>query len=88
MENLRFRHLTSGTTVVAPGATILGTVNVNTPVNASTVSIYNNISAVAADLVAIVDGTTVCSKGYFVYCEKGLTVVIASGAPDVTIGFQ
>lgn len=88
MVQLRFRHLTSGTTVIAPGPGLLGTVNVNTAVNASTVTIYNNTSAVAGDIVAIVDGGTVSSKGYFVYCEKGITVVIASGSPDVTIGSQ
>lgn len=86
--SLRSAHLTTGTTVVAHAQTFLGTVNINTAVNASTVTLYNGVAAVAADIIAVIDGGTVSSKGYFVWCTKGLTVVIASGAPDVTIGYQ
>lgn len=81
----RFVHLTATTTVPGTESTLM-TVNVNTAVPGSTVSIYNG-SAAAANLLAVIDGGTIASKGYGVYVPNGINVVVAGGSPDVTIGY-
>lgn len=82
----RFKHLTSGTTTLASGSAHLWTVNVNTAAASSTVTIYNNAAA-SGEVVAVIDSASKGSHGYGIYCEGGLTVVIAGGTPDVTVGY-
>lgn len=86
MIRTRFAHITaSGTTHVSPPLATLVSVNVNTAASGSTVTVYNNTDA-SDDVVAVIDGGTVASKGYMVYCDKGITVAV-TGSPDVTVGY-
>lgn len=84
----RFRHGTTGNLSVAPAAAMLYTVNINTAAGSSTVTIYNNTSAVSADIVAVIDSASKGSHAFGFLCEKGIFVAIAGGTPDVTIGYE
>ena len=88
----------NGTTVIftpqtgnASSTVVLHGITVNTKGgSANTMNVYNNTSAVAADLIANIDTTASLGNTLFydIVCTKGLTVVLATGtAPDVTITY-
>lgn len=86
---LRFRHVntvTNGQVAGAGGGAIFWNVNVNTPA-AGVLKIYNNTSAVAADLIASIDCSVVATLWYGIYCEKGIFFDLSVATPDVTIGY-
>lgn len=78
----RYRHLTASATVT-DGKAVLMSVNVNSAVASSTITIKDG----ASFTVAIIDGSVCRSYGYGVSLPNGIQVVIAGGSPDVTIGY-
>jgi len=84
------------TTIFTPQATnqssqaVLHTISINTKGAASnTISVYNDVTAVAANLIAVIDSTSaVQSLFYDAICNNGLTVVLATGtAADITVSW-
>jgi hypothetical protein len=73
--------------VVARGRCELGIINVNTGAASSTVSVYDDVTAVTANLIAVIDASV---EGCYVYagmCSRGITVVMAAGDSDITVSF-
>ncbi|HAM55177.1 MAG TPA: hypothetical protein DCQ64_07130 [Candidatus Rokubacteria bacterium] len=88
--NDNFAHLNANGTTVLTGAGSgrLGLVTINTKgASSNTLSLYAAASAVAADLIAVIDTTVgVGTLAYDLLCPKGITAVLATGtAADVTI---
>lgn len=79
--------ITTGVVAQASGS-VLWSVNINTAGSGGLLKIYNNVSAVAADLIASIDLTNQGSYWYGVYCEKGIFYALSVAAADVTIGYQ
>lgn len=77
---------TVGNLAVTAGYGELWSVNVNTGVATATLKIYNNTSAVAADLIATIDCSVVGSYWYGVICAKGIFCVLAGANADITVG--
>lgn len=87
---LSFKHvntISSGVVAPASGGAIFWVANVNTGSGTAVLKVYNNTSAVAADLVASIDCTAIASLWYGVYCPKGIFYDLSGGAADVTIGY-
>lgn len=97
-QTLRFTpvHINAnGTTVIftpqasnASSTATLETITVNTKgATGNTVSVYNDVSAVAANLIAVLD-TTANTQSFFYecLCDKGITIVMGTGtAADITV---
>lgn len=87
-------HIAAGlaTTVVSkvPGCT-LGAIVINTKGSgANTITVYDDVSAVAANIVAIIDGTVAAAPYDFnCYMNSGITIVSATGVGcDMTVTFR
>lgn len=91
-----FSHLAAnGTTVVfTPQAAnqssvgVLHSISINTKgASSNTCNVYNDVSAVAGNLIANIDTTTgVNTLFYDVICQNGITVVLATGtSADITV---
>lgn len=82
-----FEHMAiAQTRLITSGAGVLKHIVVNTTA-AGTISIYNNTTAVAADLIAVLKSNI--AEGTYKYdvrFTKGLTIVTAA-ASDITIVF-
>lgn len=77
-------HITAAVTVAAhSGAGMLLTVNVNTAAAGATLTINDGGSTV----LAVVDCGSVASKFFYVPYYRALSLVIAGGSPDVTVGY-
>ena len=88
--HLRYWHNNqAGVYVLTPDvATTLWTLNINKSASGATVTVYNGQTSFGnSEIIATVDGGTVASKAYGVLANHGITVVIAGGAPDVTVGY-
>jgi hypothetical protein len=73
----------------ANGGAIFWNVNINKTAASAVLKVYNNTSAVAADLVCTIDcATTIGSLWYAIYCPKGIFYDLSGGNADVTIGFS
>jgi hypothetical protein len=72
---------------VAPGAAQLWSVNINTGTFGAVLKIYNDTSAVTANLVATIDASAVVRLWFGVYCQRGIFYDLSAGASDVTIGY-
>jgi len=86
---LRYSAITAtGNLAVAGvnGDAELWSVNINTGAASAVLKIYNNTSAVAADLIATIDASSPGSLWYGIYCPKGIFAVLSGGNADVTIG--
>lgn len=82
------RIAAAGNLPVSTGRAKLHTVTINTKAASATVTVYNNVSAVSADIVAIIDAaSTPVTLIYDVECPKGIFVVLASGNADVTVSY-
>jgi len=68
------------------GSGELWSVNVNTGAASAVLKIYNNTSAVAADIIATIDASATGSFWYGVLCPKGIFAVLSGGNADITIG--
>lgn len=77
----------ASTTVVKTGSGILSSIMVNKSVDATTVSIYDALSATNPIAIATLSGTVPILLNYNgVRFNTGLTVV-TSGATDITVSF-
>jgi membrane-bound inhibitor of C-type lysozyme len=75
----------TATLVVARGRTELGIVNINKGATSAVLTLYDDVSAVAANVIATIDAT---ATGCYVYgraCSRGITAVLSGGNADVTI---
>lgn len=94
-----YAHITTNTTALlfTPQANnqssqaVLHSITVNSKgATSNTITVYNDVTAVAANAVAIIDSTV--GQPAFLYdvkCPNGLTIVTASGtAPDITVTWR
>ena len=75
----------AGTYILSRSPGVLHIININNP--GGSISIYDDVSAVVGNLIAIMDGTSRGSFDYFAPFFNGLTIV-TSGSADVTIVYE
>lgn len=80
------------TTVIATGNGVLHTLTINTPTAAGVITIYDNTAASGTKIATITQPGTLLSDGqrtvtYDVYFSKGLTIVTATAAQDITVSW-
>lgn len=78
----------TGTLSVATGGGQLWSINVNTGAPSAVLRIYDEVSAVAAALIATIDCSAANSWWYGCLMPKGITAVLSGGNADVTIGYR
>jgi hypothetical protein len=89
MSRIAFKHVAaigSGKIAEPQGGAIFWNVNINTAAAGAILKIYNNVSAVAADLICQIDCGATGSFWFGIYCQNGIFYDLSVGNPDVTIG--
>lgn len=81
-----YLHITAaGTYVVKTGFTGLETVKVNTGAGSSTITVTEGD---ASEVIAVIDSSAVHKHDFDLSSLNGCRVVVAGGAPDVTVIYQ
>jgi hypothetical protein len=91
MAAWKYRNLTAAATVIVAGPDVtLIAVIVNTAAAASTVTVFDgaNTTTTALATVATIDSTATGNFFYGCDCERGITVTVAGGAPNVTVVYD
>jgi hypothetical protein len=80
---------TDATTTIKSGAGVLASICVNTPAATETITIYDNTAASGAKIgtITVYASTNPCFY-YNANFLVGLTIVTATAAGDITVGYQ
>lgn len=85
---MKYLSANSTTTVVAQGPAFLGLITINTATASSVITVYDDVTAVAANKIATVDGNVKGTTAYFGRCKRGITVVTSGATTDCTITYD
>lgn len=85
--NYKYINAAGTSNAIAGAGSTLGVVNVNTGGTSATLTLYDDVTVVAANKIAVIDASASCTRVFAHRLKRGLTAVLANTA-DVTITYE